>query len=104
MSGDRFVWEDGHGAGSNVSIAHLDGIPWHAAPVPPRRHTCWTQTEGWTGLTQVWRCACGAAAMPRRYEKVVWIERNTRTGAEPEPEPTSIPRGRRFLAFLGGAR
>jgi hypothetical protein len=51
-------------------VAHLDGVPWTRAPVPPWLHRCWPQS-GWGDME---RCACGGLRMGLR----VWIGRNTR--------------------------
>lgn len=59
-------------------IRHLDGVPWYSAPVPPRGHDCWPQTDGWIGLKQVQRCACGAI---RGSEFRRWLDRNSRKAA-----------------------
>lgn len=57
------------------SQEHVDGIPWHDAPVPPRLHRCKPQTKGWVNFfTQVDRCACGAI----RMDGGRWMERNAR--------------------------
>lgn len=43
-------------------VEHVDGLPWHEAPAPRRRHRHWTQTTGQDrfGLEVVERCPCGA--------------------------------------------
>jgi len=55
---------------------HRDGVWWYDAPIPPRFHRCWVQTEGWIGFSQVWRCACGAIRNPGISRR--WMERNSR--------------------------
>ena len=52
------------------SVCSIDGVSWHEAPVPPRRHTCWPQT---VALGRG-RCACGAMQTSDGF----WIERNSR--------------------------
>lgn len=44
----------------NVETSHLGGVAWYDAPLPPKSHSCWVQTDGWIGFRQVQRCACGA--------------------------------------------
>ena len=46
--------------GMDPDIKHRDGVAWHDAPLPPKRHDCFVQTSGWIGLSQYVRCACGA--------------------------------------------
>lgn len=71
-------------------IEHVDGVPWYEAPIPAEDHVCVPQTKGWVGLSQWWRCACGAIAhtddlrgplqyrsMRHRYSRA-WMERNSR--------------------------
>ena len=73
---DRYVLGSTHGRGlDNIEGKNLDGIPWYKAPVPPRRHKCWPQTEGWVGFDLVVRCACGAIA---RDNDGHWMDRNQR--------------------------
>ena len=68
--------------GLDPDIRHVDGVAWHDAPLPPKRHDCFVQTSGWIGLTQYCRCACGAVC--NRPEKGYppaswhWMERNQR--------------------------
>lgn len=68
--------------GMDPDIRHLDGVAWHDAPIPPKRHDCFVQTSGWIGLSQYCRCACGAVC--NRPEKGYpaatwhWMERNQR--------------------------
>jgi hypothetical protein len=42
--------------GARLRIEHLDGVPWHDAPAPPRWHRHWPQSRS----RQAERCACGA--------------------------------------------
>lgn len=60
-----------------AASAESDGTAWwYQVPIPPRRHKCWTQTEGVTGsLTHVRRCGCGAVQLDNDG---VWFERNSR--------------------------
>jgi len=55
-----------------LGIRHIDDIPWHKAPVPPRFHKCTPQTSSPAAL----RCACGAIASTFGP----WMERNSRLG------------------------
>ena len=55
----------------------LGGVSWHEAPIPHRWHRCWKQTHGWFGLTEAYRCACGAIRSHRG-----WSERNSRRKAK----------------------
>lgn len=60
-------------------IAHLGGVDWHEAPIPPKRHECWAQSWGFHGLDLIERCACGGINIKRHHmEEDVWLERNTR--------------------------
>ena len=68
---DGFVTE----AIGDVITSHLGGVAWHAAPVPPKRHECRVQTDGWIGFRQYQRCACGAIRGNIRPE---WFDRNSR--------------------------
>jgi hypothetical protein len=52
---------------------HKNGIPFYKAPIPSRLHFCTAQTRGFIRGTYNERCACGAF----RYNKTIWIERNT---------------------------
>lgn len=63
----------------DVDMKHKDGIEWFDAPLPPRLHKCFAQTEGWIGFDQVLRCACGAMRNPR-FGKT-WMDVNSRRGA-----------------------
>ena len=56
-------------------VEHLDGIEWHAAPVPRRSHVCWAQSRGYFLGSTEQRCACGAT---RRSDGDGWRERNSR--------------------------
>jgi hypothetical protein len=57
------------------TIKHKDDLPWWVAPLPPRWHTCFPQTTGWTDwVTYVERCACGAI----RSNHGRWYHRNER--------------------------
>jgi len=58
------------------TMEHRNGIAWWDAPVPPRFHRCSVQTEGWIGLSQVWRCACGSVRNPGISRR--WLDRNSR--------------------------
>jgi hypothetical protein len=77
-----FIRED---TPSGTEMWNLNGVPWHDAIVPPKSHTCWTQTRG--GYTDknnvhvfVRRCACGAISMNDwDINDIYWLERNTRT-------------------------
>lgn len=56
-------------------IEDMDGVPWHQAPRPRRRHRCTAQTRALTSrMRYVERCACGAI----RIDRAVWLERNSR--------------------------
>lgn len=57
-----------------VEFEHLDGVPWHAMPIPRRWHRCRAQTSGTYGPDRIERCACGAI----RYNRRGWLDRNTR--------------------------
>jgi hypothetical protein len=61
---ERYVYPDhtDFGPMPRTSIKHLDGVAWHAAPLPPKKHVCWAQTIGYMdyGFSEVHRCACGA--------------------------------------------
>lgn len=83
-------------------LHHLDGVPWFEAPIPRRLHRCRVQTDGWVGLHQVQRCACGAIRAGRR-----WRERNSRQRpARPVPSTPYMERKlaevERIDARLGG--
>lgn len=59
----------------NPRIRHLDGIPWHEAPLPRRFHRCRSQTQGWLTLIDFTRyCACGAT----KQSGSRWTGRNSR--------------------------
>lgn len=47
-----------------VPLWNMDGATWHEAPPPPRWHTHWAQTVGFSQDREVWRCACGAMGGP----------------------------------------
>lgn len=55
-------------------VEHLDGVPWHEAPIPRRWHRCRAQTTAWDRGRRVLRCACGAYGLgfPPR-----WTDRNS---------------------------
>lgn len=56
-------------------IEHLDGVPWHKAPIPRRFHRCRPQTRGYVNtFTPVLRCACGAI----NFDNSGWAEKNSR--------------------------
>ena len=70
---------------NSVELWNLNGVAWHDAIVPPRSHTCWTQTRG--GYTDsrdgkhvfVRRCACGAISTNDwDINDIYWIDRNSR--------------------------
>jgi hypothetical protein len=61
-----------------MSVEHLDGVPWHDAPIPRRWHRCWPQTKGMVSGGMVRRCACGALQRPLWSGRPYWIDRNTR--------------------------
>jgi hypothetical protein len=89
-----YVSEDGR-----LELHHKDGVPWYQAPAPPRRHTCWAQTDGWTNwVNRVERCACGAI----RYDGAhgVWMERNSRTDSPPAKSSPPAGEKRGFLERL----
>jgi hypothetical protein len=66
-----------------TEIAHLDGIPWHEAPLPPKRHACWPQTAGFVRyFTYVERCACGAVNYDCLGRDPRWQDRNSRQSPE----------------------
>lgn len=72
-----YASEDG-----KTEIYHRHGVPWHNAPIPPRKHVCWAQTDGWINyFTQVQRCACGAI---RGDGYMTWMERNSRQSEIPK--------------------
>jgi hypothetical protein len=49
----------------DAGIVHLDGVPWHEAPAPPRGHRHWAQTSGYlSSLMAIQRCPCGAIRRP----------------------------------------
>lgn len=59
-------------------IQHLDGIPWHDAPVPSRWHRCQPQTMGYLNyFTLIERCACGA--LRRDRDHLGWTDKNSRS-------------------------
>lgn len=95
-----YIQDPRNGPGEHVSLRHLDGIPWHEAPVPSHRHKCWAQTDGWSGLNQVWRCACGAICSPDKYAQF-WADRNSRVQPAP-PAPHGPTRTRRIDWHLVG--
>lgn len=69
----RYIYEYVSSNGE-LEIAHLDGVAWYDAPVPPRLHRCWPQTIGTINyFDTVERCACGGQKSGR-----FWLERNTR--------------------------
>jgi hypothetical protein len=55
-----------------LGIHHVDGTPWHEAPLPKRWHRCWVQTCG----LDAERCPCGAIRLPGVSS--LWAERNSR--------------------------
>lgn len=57
-------------------VHHLDGVPWHQAPIPRRLHHCTPQTKGVIDAFPVERCACGAIRSWLHGDD--WIERNSR--------------------------
>jgi len=63
-------------------IQHLNGVPWFEATVPPTVHVCVVQTQGFSGLHQYFRCACGAISEYRGRTPLHWDERNTRVAAK----------------------
>jgi hypothetical protein len=66
-------------ADDSTEIAHLDGVPWHAAPVPSTRHACWPQTKGFIRyFTYVERCPCGAINYDCLGREPLWRHRNSR--------------------------
>jgi len=72
--GYHVYWADG-----GEYLAHLSGVDWVDAPLPPRRHKCWTQTRGFILGDVVHRCACGAI----RRNHGPWLDRNSRRRDEP---------------------
>lgn len=54
-------------------LSHLNGVPWHEAPLPRRLHRCWPQTRVFLHLRRVDRCACGAT---RLDDHGLWIDKN----------------------------
>lgn len=78
------TYDDEHG---RTQIFDLDGVSWHDAPIPERRHKCSTQTKGYINyFTSVYRCACGAISKDGRR----WDERNSRgSSALTTDEPPS---------------
>jgi hypothetical protein len=65
----------------SCEIQSLDGVDWHKAPVPPRRHRCWPQTKAVTDwVNRVHRCACGAIRISPFLDDRDWMERNSRKG------------------------
>jgi hypothetical protein len=71
---DHYV-QDELAKASGLKVWHIDGIPWHDAPLPPRFHWCWAQTrcEEFVGLGTVERCPCGAIRISGTR---MWDERN----------------------------
>lgn len=63
-----------------TEIFDLDGVSWHEAPIPPRRHRCWPQTAGVIDyFTTVERCACGAINYDAALQgSDYWMRRNER--------------------------
>lgn len=58
-----------------TDFRHKNGLWWHEAPLPRRRHRCQVQSSGTLPSgTFIERCACGAA----RLDGILWIERNSR--------------------------
>jgi hypothetical protein len=63
-------------AANPLPVFHLEGVPWHEAPIPPHWHRCSAQTKGTINhFTEVERCACGAVRFDG-YGR--WIEKNQR--------------------------
>ena len=55
--------------------AHLHGLHWNKAPLPPRFHRCWPQTKTIDRqLPTSYRCACGGYSLDGKK----WISRNSR--------------------------
>lgn len=69
----------GRDLSGRYEVFHLDGVPWHEAPIPPLRHQCAPQTRAWVRyFTPVNRCSCGAA----NYNGSPWMDRNSRRPVE----------------------
>jgi len=67
---------------SRTCVRNLDGVSWHDAPIPKKRHRCWVQTWGTINwFDDVYRCPCGASARAGRGGWG-WVEKNTRTPKE----------------------
>lgn len=64
-------------------IAHLHGVEWAEAPIPPRRHACTPQSRARFGGETVERCAC--AAIRHDEPGFPWMERNRRRGESAGP-------------------
>lgn len=80
-----------HGDGlSNVRIESINGVDWHAAPLPYPWHQCFPQTRGWIGLNYTERCACGAIRFSARER---WMDRNaTRKARKKAAAEAMLPR------------
>lgn len=75
-----------HDSGS-TTMKHLGGVPWHEAPLPPRVHRCWAQTDGRINyFEQVQRCACGGIRTSA-VKGSDWFERNSRRKDRDPYEP-----------------
>lgn len=63
-----------------MEVEHLEGVPWHDAPLPRRFHRCWPQTRAWMNyFERIERCACGAG----RIDGHSWIHKNETRKAQP---------------------
>jgi hypothetical protein len=72
MTGVEWPWvQVGH---TRDPIYAWEGVWWDQAPKPRRWHRCRPQTWGWIGLSQFFRCACGAGSFDGR----TWTEKNSR--------------------------
>jgi len=79
----------------SFEVTHRDGVPWFEAPLPPRKHECFAQTEGWSGwVNRVERCPCGAIRLDGR--RGVWVEINARRDYEKAKGETRPEPRRRF--------
>lgn len=74
---------------NRLAVRHLDGVPWHDAPVPRKLHRCFAQTIGdesdLLGIVRtIERCACGSISIVdwRDLNRAVhmnnWAQRNSR--------------------------
>lgn len=71
-----FVTQAPRFRGDRSISAHLNGVPWHRAPLPRRWHPCSPQTKAKHFHYTVERCACGAARTNMTRPR--WAGKNAR--------------------------